>query len=312
MHNNWFFIALIPPILWSIVNHVDKYILSRHFKGSSLGGIFLFSSLFSIVVLIFISPFLSDSFFDVPFAHILLLLFVGALNACAFFLYLKAINEEEASIVVPLLQMIPVFGYLLGYPILGEVLSSQQILAAIIIMIGVSILSIDFDIDNNKFSVKKRILLLVGGSSFLFALHDVLFKTVTDENHFLISAFWQNSGLVIVGSLVFIFHKVYRKQFIEIFIANNAKALSLNIISEVLYTIGSLANSFATLLAPVALVLIISSYQPLFVFVIGTLLTMFLPIISSEKVTLKHLLQKILSIIIIIIGSYLLYSFSTY
>lgn len=312
MHTNWFLIALIPPILWSIVNHVDKYILSRHFKGSSLGGIFLFSSLFSVIVLLVITPFLPSSIFNIPYSHILLLIVVGVMNACAFFLYLKAINEEEASIVVPLLQMIPVFGYLLGYPILGEVLSSQQILAAIIIIIGVSILSIDFDIDNNKFSIKKRILILVGGSSFLFALHDVLFKTVTTENSFLVSAFWQNLGLVIIGSLVFTFHKKYRKQFIDIFTVNNTKALSLNIISEVLYTIGSLANSFATLLAPVALVLIISSYQPLFVFVIGTLLTMFLPVISSERIALKHLLQKILSIIIIIIGSYLLYSFSSY
>jgi hypothetical protein len=133
---------------------------------------------------------------------------------------------------------------------------------------------------------------------------------VTTESNFLVSAFWQHAGLTITGIFLFIFHPKYRNQFKEIFKINHAKALSLNIASEALYILGNLANSFATLLAPVALVLVVSSYQPLFVFIIGTVLTIFIPSISSEKLTLKHLIQKILSIVIIIIGSYLLYSSS--
>jgi drug/metabolite transporter (DMT)-like permease len=283
MHPNWFLVALIPPILWSVVNHIDKYVLSKHFKGGSLGGMFLFSSLFSIVVLPCLLFFTPISFLNIPLGTIFFLLLLGTINAAAFFLYLKAINEEEASVVVPLLQMIPVFGYFLGYPILGEVLSSQQILSALIIILGVSILSVNFDIDNNRLTLRKRVLLLVGGSSFLFALHDVLFKTVTTEKSFLISAFWENAGLVVAGITVFIFHSKYRKQFKEIFRINNTKALSLNITSEVLYTLGSLANSFATLLAPVAVVLVVSSYQPLFVFIIGIVLTTLIPSIVTFK-----------------------------
>jgi hypothetical protein len=169
-----------------------------------------------------------------------------------------------------------------------------------------SLVSKHFIISFGPFFVPFRELTVL---SYL-ALHDVLFKTVTTEKSFLISAFWENAGLVVAGITVFIFHSKYRKQFKEIFRLNNTKALSLNITSEVLYTLGSLANSFATLLAPVAVVLVVSSYQPLFVFIIGIVLTTLIPSIVSEKLALKHLVQKILSIVIIIIGSYLLYSSS--
>jgi drug/metabolite transporter (DMT)-like permease len=311
MHTNWFFIALIPAILWSIVNHIDKYILSKHFKGNGIGGIFLFSSLFSVVVLPCIVFLLPIYFLNISFLKGLILLFVGIINAIAFYLYLRALNEEETSVVIPLLQMIPVFAYLLGYPILGEVLSVQQLMSAAVVMLGVTILSLDFDLDNRKILVRKKILTLIAYSSLLFALHDVLFKRFTTEDSFLVSAFWQHAGLTVTGVVVYLFNREYREQFKTIFKLNTAKVLSLNLISEFLYILGNLANSFATLLAPVALVLVVSSYQPLFVFIIGTVLTIFLPNISTEKLSLKHLIQKLLSIIIILIGSYFLYFSST-
>lgn len=310
MHNNWFFIALIPPILWSIVNHIDKYLLSKYFKGNGIGSILLFSSLFSIVVLPCIVFFTPISFLGISFGKAIFLLIVGVINALAFYLYLKALNEEETSVVIPLLQMIPVFGYFLAYPILGEVLSTQQVLFAMVVLLGISILSLDFDLDNRRISVRKKVLLLVFASSFLFALHDVLFKRVTTESSFFVSAFWQHAGMTVTGIFVFIFHKKYRHQFIETFKINKTRGISLNIVSELLYILGNLANSFATLLAPVALVLVVSSYQPLFVFVLGILISILLPSVSTEKMALKHLVQKILSIIIIIIGSYFLYSSS--
>lgn len=308
MHSNWFFIALLPPILWSIVNHIDKFLLSKYFRGRGINTIFLFSSLFSLVVLPCIAFFTPASFWDISMGKVFFLLAVGVLNATAFYLYLKALNEEETSIVIPLLQMIPVIGYFLAYPILGEVLSSQQVLYALIVILGISILSLEFE--NHTITLRTRVFALVFASSFLFALHDVLFKKVTVESNFLTSAFWQYSGLSIVGIIIFICSSTERNRFIKIFTKVDRTGLGLNIASEVLYICGNLANSFATMLAPVALVLVVSSYQPLFVLILGTILSVFLPAISSEKITRAHLFQKISAIVIILIGSYFLYASS--
>jgi energy-coupling factor transporter transmembrane protein EcfT len=84
----------------------------------------------------------------------------------------------------------------------------------------------------------------------------------------------------------------------------------LNIVSEVLYVIGALVNNVALLIAPVALVYVVNSYQPFFVFIAGVVFTIFLPNFVTEKISRKHFFHKLFSILIIFIGSYLLYSYS--
>jgi len=50
------------------------------------------------------------------------------------------------------------------------------------------------------------------------------------------------------------------------------------------------------------------SFQPIFVFIIGTVLTIFLPKLIVEEIHIKNLLQKIIAIVITGIGTYLLVS----
>ncbi|MFZ2150020.1 MAG: DMT family transporter [Minisyncoccia bacterium] len=309
--SNWFLIALIAPLLWSIVNHLDKYLLSKYLKSRGVGALFIFSALSSVLVLPFLVYFYHSTLFDISSLDLWTLLFVGFLSAGALYFYLEGMNEEEASIVVPLFQLVPVFGYFLSYFILGESLNTSQLFASLLIMFGIIALTIEIDADNNV-SLKTKVLVLITISSFLFALHDTLFKKVALVESFWIAVFWQYVSLCIVGVFIFIFVKKFRNDFTEMFSHSGIKIFSLNVAGEVLYIIGNLANNFATLLAPVAVVLVVSSYQPLFVFIIGIFLTVFLPNISIEKISRKHLVHKLVSILIIVIGSYFLYSASNY
>jgi drug/metabolite transporter (DMT)-like permease len=308
---NWFILALVAPLLWSIVNHLDKYILSRYLKDKGVGALLIFSALSSIIVLPFIVYFFYSSLFNISVHDFYILIFIGFLSAGALYFYLEGMREEEASIVVPLFQLVPVFGYFLGNLILGESLNANQILASLIIMSGIIALTIEID-EDNKVTLKTRVLVLITISSFLFALHDTLFKKVALVESFWVSVFWQYLSLCIAGIFMLVAFKKFRSEFVTMFSHAGVKIFSLNIISEILYMIGNLTNNFATLLAPVALVLVVSSYQPLFVFVIGILLTLFLPKISMEKISRRHFLHKLISILTIIAGSYLLYSVSHY
>ena len=306
---NWFLIALIAPILWSVVNHIDKYILSRYQEGRGVGAILIFSSLFSVVVLPFIIFFQHSQIFNIPWIDFLALIIIGFLSATAFYFYLKAMDIEEASVVIPLFQFDPVFGYILSCLILKESLNLNQILSSVLILVGIIILSVEVDIEN-KFKLKKRALFLVAASSFLFALNGVLFKKLALLDSFWVSIFWQYLGLIIFGILVTIFYKKFRQDFFMLIGTPKLKILSLNAVSELLYIIGGLANNFALLIAPVALVFVVNSYQPLFVFIGAVLLTLFFPSFVSEKISRKHFFHKLISIVIILIGSYLLYSSS--
>src|SRR3989344_1549270 len=308
---NWFLIALIAPLVWSIVNHLDKYILSKYLRDRGVGALLIFSALSSVIVLPFLFYFYHPILFNVSKNDLITLIFVGFLSAGALYFYLEGMREEEASIVVPLFQLVPVFGYFLSYFILGESLHTTQLFASLLVMSGIIALSIEIDIDN-KVSLKTKVLILITISSFLFALHDTLFKKVAVVESFWVSVFWQYVSLSIVGLFILIFIKRFRKDFIEMFSNSGLKIFSLNVVGEILYIIGNLANNFATLLAPVAVVLVVSSYQPLFVFIIGIVLTIFLPHVAMEKISTKHLFHKSFSILIIIIGSYFLYYSSHY
>lgn len=308
--SNWFIVALVAPILWSVVNHIDKYMLSRYLKDRGVGALLIFSALSSIIILPIIAFVFHSEIFNISSTDLLILLFVGFLSSAAFYFYLMGMEAEEASIVVPLFQLVPVFGYFLGYLILGESLSVPQIFASLLVMSGIIVLVLEFD-EEHKLKLKTRVLYLIVASSFFFALHDTLFKKVAIVESFWVSIFWQYTSLTIFGLLILLFIKKFRQEFFSMFSKKIGGTIFLvNITSEVLYILGNLANSFATLLAPVAVVLVVSSYQPLFVFLGGILLTVFLPKIAMEKISRKHLFHKFISILIIIIGSYFLYSTS--
>ena len=214
---------------------------------------------------------------------------------------------EEASMVIPIYQLIPIFGYFLSYFILNEKLNTSQIFACLLILAGILLLTLEFDV-NRKIKFKTKVLFLVATSSFLFALHDTLFKMVAITESFWITVFWQYFSIAVFGLLLLIFVKKFRMSLVQMLSFTRKKILSLNVLSEGLYILGNLASNFATLLAPVALVLVIGSLQPLFVFIIGTLLSIFIPSLSHEKLSKQHMLQKIASIVLILAGSWFLFA----
>lgn len=303
---NWFLIALCAPILWSLTNHIDKYILSKYStKDTGVGGIILYSALFPILILPIILIFESH-IFNIGAIDTFLLLIAGIVSFFAIFFYLQAISRDETSAVIPFFQLIPVFGYGLAYLILGETLNLNQIIGCLIIITGALILSIEFNIES-KTKIKKTILVFMIGSSLMYAFYDVLFKFVAIKENFLVSVFWEQTGTILAGIFVLVFIKNYRNSFFNLLRNRSKKLFSLNVINELIYAGGVLFYNYALVLAPVVLVMLVVSYQPAIVFIEGVLLTFFLPKIANEKMTLKHSLQKIAAIVIIFVGGVVLF-----
>lgn len=300
---SWFFIALIAPLLWSIVNHADKYLLSKYFKTGGVGGLLIFSSISGIAILP-VAYFAEPTAIAVSLTNTAILLALGIGSGIYLLLYMYALDREEASVVMPFYQLVPVFGLVLGYLFLGEVLGSAEIIACLAILIGGIILSLDLSTRIPR--LKGKLVGLMLGSTSLVALVEVLFKVMALEDSFWPATFWYYAGLVVFGMILFCVSS-YRKQFMAVLRDNKKTIFALNAGSEVVTLGGNLAFSFASLLAPIALVMVVSSYQPLFVFIIGILLTVFFPSISKENISRKNLAQKLVAIIIMLVGTYFLY-----
>ena len=301
----WFLLALVGPIMYALTNHIDKILLEKYFKNGGVGTLILFSSLLSALALPFIF-FADQTIFNLDIKSIIALAVVGILNVIVLWLYLLALNDEEASITVVFYQLVPVFGLALGYFVLGEVLTKIQLIAMIIIILGTTTISFEID-DENNFKLRRRTIILMVTAAFLWALESVIFKFVALEENVIRSLFWEHLMMVFVGFLIFVFVKNYRENFMRAIKSNSLGILSLNFTNETIYMIGNISFAFAYLLAPIALVLLAESFQPIFVFVIGIFLTLFFPKLTAEKIEAKHIWQKIIAILITGIGTYLLF-----
>src|SRR5260221_14340865 len=111
---NWFFIALSAPALWAITNHIDKYLLSKYIQGSSAGALMLFSSLFGLFVLP-IAFIFGQNVLHIGPLDTFLIVFSGILYMLGLIPYFYALNSDETSIVIPIFQTVPIFGFIYAY-----------------------------------------------------------------------------------------------------------------------------------------------------------------------------------------------------
>ena len=304
---SWFLFTLIGPFLYALTNHIDKHLLDKHFKQGGAGTLILFSSLLSAFALPFI--FWADpGVFSVSTGNILVLAVVAILNISVLWCYLLALKKEEASVAIVFYQLVPVFGLILGYLLLGETITRLQLIAMAIIILGTTIISFEIDVENN-FRLRHETVALMLAASFFWALGSVIFKSVALDENVWRSLFWEHLMLTAVGIFLFTCIRSYRLHFLTAIRTNSARILSLNFVNEGLYIGGNLVFSFAYLLAPISLVLLVDSFQPIFVLAIGILLTLYFPTFAKEKIHAKHLLQKAAAIGIVIFGTYLLLIF---
>jgi hypothetical protein len=143
-------------------------------------------------------------------------------------------------------------------------------------------------------------------ASFLSAINGVIFKLIAVENGFWPSLFWGFVGQVIAGLAFLVCVHSYRKDFLGLFKQEKVAAVGLIAFSRTLVSVSEGVTLYATLQAPVALVLVVNSFQPLFVFTLGIVLTLLLPRVAKESLGRTKMLQKALGIGFMLVGGYLI------
>ncbi|KKQ47162.1 MAG: hypothetical protein US65_C0015G0003 [Candidatus Yanofskybacteria bacterium GW2011_GWC2_37_9] len=301
----WFFIALGAPFLWAMVNISDQYLVQKYSTGKrGSGGLVLFSSLIGIFVAVIIGI-LTSGLFAIPTLDKVLLIITGGITIAWVILYLFTLEIEDISAVVPWFLTVPIFGYAFGYIFLEETLSAQELIGSIVVLFGVLLISIDFSEQKRKFKWRPAFYMLL--ACFLISIAGIIFKYVTIGNNFWISSFWEYVGLGGFGVLIYLFVPKYRNEFMSMNRQGGEKIFTLNTVSEILTIMGNLLTNYAILLAPIAMVYLVSSFQPAIVLILTLLATKFFPNIIKENITRKILVPKVAAIAIMILGSVILF-----
>lgn len=298
----WFFIALLANLPWSVGNFIDKLLSERFVHGEGRALVLtLYTSLLSLVIVPLIWLF-NRQVFDVFAGNAAIFVLAGVVEMLAVIFYLKALLKDDTSTVVPFFQLVPFFSLLLGYVFLGEVLTGNQMLAGLGIVLGGTILSLEIS-EEKRLKLKGSLVVLMIVSSFGYALFDALFKYGALREDFWTGVFWQHVGIVLVGAWIFVFRSDCGRGFIHNVTHRGPAVFALNMVNEALYIAGMMLFAYAILLAPIALVATTNAYHPVYVFVLGIILTAFFPKFIKEKMSLGHLIHKTFAIAVIVISS---------
>jgi drug/metabolite transporter (DMT)-like permease len=299
---SWFFIALCAPFLLACANHNDKFLLSRYLKDTNIGPIVIGSSLFSgaaVPIALFIQP----DVYVVRLVHGAGLVATGMLSVLAALCYLHALEMDEASFVTPFYQTGSIFAYVLGYFVLDETITFVQGLGALVIILGAIALSVQFGRRGIRF--KRNVVALMLAASVFSAVNGVIFKRIAVEAGFWASLFWAFVGQMTAGLVLLAYLPDYRRDFVSLFKQQKIAGIALIALSRTLFSVSEGVTLYATLLAPVALVLVVNSFQPLFVFTLGIVLTLLLPRVAKESLDRKKMLQKGMGVSLMVVGGYL-------
>ncbi len=285
---SWLLFAFSGPVLWAVSTHLDKYLVERFFKHSDVAVLVVFTALIGVLALPLIA------FYEPTITHhdagsIALIVLSGILYMGAMLFYLRALQTEEASVVSPFFQAAPLFGYVLGYVVLGETLSPLQITGGALILAGTLIVSVRFGGSFGVFKLRLALLMLACGLAL--ALSALIFKIFALQVDFWATTFWMFAGEAIFGAALLMIPS-YRRQFVAVLRANTTALLTISGSNELINLGGGLGSRYALLFAPLSIVQAISGTTTLFVFAFGVALSVLWPRLARETLSFRDLLQK--------------------
>ena len=297
----WLLFAFSGPLAWAASMHIDKFLLEKYFKRGSVAVSMVFTAIIGLLLLPFILIFVPGVFaFDR--LSIVVMIASGLLYMGGMLFYLYALQTEEASIVGLLSPAGPVLAFVLAFFVLGERLAPGQLVGGVMVVAGVFIASFRFG--GGKIKFRKHATMMMTAAIVCFAASSLIFKYFAVPELFWPATFWTYVGEALFGAGILAFASE-RRIFMKLIKTNPKVMLTTNAVNELVNLGGSLAARYALVLAPLALVQAVTSTTPLMVFILGTIITMFLPKLGRENISKTILIQKSAAAILVVIGAIL-------
>lgn len=288
--------ASIAPFLYAITNHLDKIVLGEYEDSSlTLWAISLLVSLVPAGIIFFIDP----SVVHMSLTHIGIMFVNGLLNTCLLWLYLKAMDEDEPTATITFYQLVPVFGLVLGYVVLGEMFGTIEFVGMALVMLGTAAMVFSA----KRVAIRLQTVMLMGAASFCWAGESTVFKMVAIEEDVWQALFWENFAMFTYGLMSLCLPAV--RASIRVVWKRPGKILVFSAANESLYILGNISASVMLTLVPIAMNLLFNTLQTFFVLGIGLVLRRFLPGYETE-LTKDLILKYVICISITAVGVYLI------
>jgi hypothetical protein len=131
----------------------------------------------------------------------------------------------------------------------------------------------------------------------------VTFKFIALKTSFWSSAFWEFVGAGLFSATLIGGIRSYRRALLTLLWSRDAYLLvPITFSGEALNLLANLAVGFASLMAPLALVSIVTGLHPIFLLMYGILFTLFVPSFGRERIARRDISRKAAAICAMCVG----------
>jgi len=293
----WFVFALIAPVMWAMSNIIDKIMFNRYVKNPFSYQVILQVTNTPVAILFLLFVPISVDIFS------LIGILYGGFLAIVSVFYNKALMKEEVSRVMAIFYTNPIFVLLLAVIFLGESLSLTKYLGVALLVSSAILASYKMMKGKSRFQLGAVIFILIFGLSW--AAGNVLSKWAFNYTSYLSFLFWTIVGAIIVG-FSFLIPENIRKDFFADVRRMGRAGWGFRGFATIVYYTGLISFYTAISIGFVSLVGAIPSIQPFLVFLYSLFFSIFLPNVIKEEISRYNILTKLLAVILIFIGSWLI------
>lgn len=289
---SWFYLALLAPLLYAMVNLLDDNLLAFVYKSPYLAtaSVGLFGSL----------PLLSRFFINthaIPDSLAVLSVVAGFLTLAYYFFYFRGFESATPSIVIALFSLAPATIPVFAHFIVHEQLTVLEIVGFVIVLLASMGLAVT-DVKRFKFS---KALVYVAIAVVFMDIVSIATKYVYQRADFYPAYLYFSFGMGLGGIFFLLIKLTDNKRLVAQIAKTIKKLLPVIIITELIGVTAELTLNLAISRGPVSLVKVIEGIQPMFVLLIALGLHPFWPKYFREAKDGK-LVSKFTMMAIIIIG----------
>ena len=299
---SWLIVIISAYFIFAVVSLVDKYLLTGPIPDPKVYTFYI--GVLGVLVL-FLAPFVG---FSIPQpSQIILSLLAGAIFIYGLFWFYKALKCFEISRVVPAIGgILPLFtlGLIYIFSAGKETLGYFEFFAFILFILGSILITYE---KSKKISFESLKISTI--AAFFLALSFVLTKYVYLVQPFWSGFIWIRIGGFLMAIFFFLLFKEIREEIFKKKVSFKKKTIGVFLSNQAMGAGASILQNWAIFLAPLVYVAIINALQGInyaFLLVFIIFLSLKFPQILKEEISKKILFQKIIAILLIGAGLFLL------
>lgn len=294
----WLIFAALPPLLHSLSNLVDQYIIRIHTAKSPAAFIAL-AGVSCLPLLLCLGPWVFATQSVTVIDALLVMVAALFFSACVV-PYFHAIAEDDAHTAVPVFQTAPVFVAALSWITLGETLNIPQMIGGVIVVLAAAASLIDL----HHIQFKTRPFVLITLSSILYACFVVILRSVAPDMDWMMVTFWLCTAWFLLGVGILSVARGMRTALWVRMRQTKGRLYALSTWQE-FADVGASASLVAALAftaVPAAITELVGGLQPFFITLFCFLAARVMPAVYTFDASRKVLIQKGICFIAMIFG----------